>query len=135
MSSPKAAARPVTFVENPVIKNRRDHYIDVSVSVARVVESWRVSLFSYEWLLPDGRIKALGELPEAEQPKRREVERLIGAGEALQKPILGIGLMENVEIGSGRATFMTLAALGFDRIPVHIPLSNSDEFEDFLVSE
>lgn len=122
----------IQFVDNPAIRERRDHYIDVTVDVSRILKSWQSSLYSFEWMLPDGRIKTRDELPENEQPKRAEVEEKIRRNRPLEKPILGIGLLENVEIGSGRATFLTLAATGLQTIPVHIPKSNQDEFVPFL---
>jgi hypothetical protein len=120
------------FVDNPVVKSRRDHYVDIEVNVEKILTSWRISLFSFEWLKPGGGgIRETAELPENEQPKRREVERKLQAGEALEKPVLGIGLMDNVEIGVGRAVFLTLAAQGIKTIPVHIPKSNETEFKPF----
>ena len=122
----------IQFVDNPAIRERRDHYVDVTVDVARILKSWQSSLYSFEWMLADGRIKTREELPENEQPKRAEIEEKIRRNRPLEKPILGIGLLENVEIGSGRATFLTLAAAGLRAIPVHIPKSNEDEFTPFL---
>ncbi len=122
----------IQFVDNAAIRERRDQYLDVTVDVARILESWQASLYSFEWMLPDGRIKTRDELPENEQPKRDAVEEKIKRNRPLEKPILGIGLLENVEIGSGRATFLTLAATGLETIPVHIPKSNKDEFAPFL---
>ena len=122
------------FIDNPAIRERRDQYLDVTVDTAKILKSWQSSLYSYEWMLPDGRIKAHDELPENEQPKRAEAEEKISRGRPLEKPILGIGLLENVEIGSGRAMFLTLTAAGIKSIPVHIPKSNEQEFEPFLAS-
>jgi hypothetical protein len=126
-----ASATLPKFVDNPVVKSRRDNYIDIDVNVEKVLKSWRISLFSFEWLGPEGRIKSADELPEAEKPKRAEVERRLKAGEALEKPILGIGMLDNIEIGSGRAVFLTLAAQGAKTVPVHIPRSNEGEFKPF----
>ena len=121
------------FIDNPVIHGREDRYAAVTVDVARIMKSWRLSLFSYEWVLPDGRIRDLTELPEAEKPKRQEVEPMLDRGQPIERPVLGIGLMDNVEIGSGRAIFLTLAARGAATIPVHIPKSSLKEFAPFLV--
>jgi hypothetical protein len=129
---PTKALPHVTFVDNPVTTSRKGNYMEINVKTKAVIESWRISLFSYEWITPEGRIKTMDELSATEQPKRKAVEDKIRRGEALEKPILGIGLMENVEIGSGRATLLTLAAQGIETIPVHIPVSNEDEFEDFI---
>lgn len=128
-----ATATPPDFIDNPVIKGREDRYVTITINVGAVLESWRLSLFSYEWVGADGRIKDIAELPAAEQPKRRDVEASLSAGKILEKPILGIGLLDNVEIGSGRATFLTLAAHGCAVLPVHIPKSNLKEFDPFKV--
>lgn len=126
-------APELTFVDNPLIAGRQDRYATITIDVTKVLESWRISLFSYEWVGADGRIKDLAELPPQEQPKRQDIESRLSAGAPLEKPVLGIGLMDNVEIGSGRATFLTLAAHGCKALPVHIPKSNTKEFDAFRV--
>ena len=123
----------VTFTDNPVIKGREGNYKTITVDIALIVKSWRESLFSFEWMLPDGRIKTTEELSEMEQPKRMAVEDKIRTHAPLEKPVLGIGLMDNVEIGTGRATLLTLAAHGIATMPVHVPASHADEFKPFMV--
>jgi len=120
------------FTDNPAALGRPGHYKEITVNIAKIMESWRASLYAFEWVLPDGRIKTLPELPETEQSKRRAVEEKLQNGQPLEKPVLGIGLLENVEIGSGRATLLTLAAHGIETMPVHVPLSSEDEFVLFL---
>jgi hypothetical protein len=120
------------FIDNPAIRGRETHYIEIEIDAARILQSWRESLFSFEWMRPDGRIKPASDLSAADQQRRAEVERKLAAGEALEKPVLGIGLLDNVEIGAGRAIFLTLAALGMDRLPVHIPKSHEADFASFL---
>lgn len=127
-------ANPMTplFIDNPAIEGREDRYTTIHIRVDAVLESWRSSLFSYEWLLPDGRIKSVGELSDNEQPKRKAVESALNKGEKIETPILGIGLLENIEIGSGRATFLTLADRGCKTMPVHVPTSCAKDFDPFL---
>jgi hypothetical protein len=124
----------LSFVENPVIKGREDHYRTITVSIDAIVKSWRESLFSFEWMLPDGRIKGIDELAEIEKPKRIAVEDRLRSHAPLEMPVLGIGLMDNVEIGTGRATLLTLAAHGIKTMPVHVPASHEDEFRPFAAS-
>ncbi len=123
-----------SFIDNSAIQSRADSYVTVTVDVGRVLQSWRESLFSYEWMRPDGQLKSGAELPEKEQPKRAAVEDSLRKKEPLEKPVLGIGMMDNIEIGVGRATFLTLAAMGINNIPVHIPKSHRDEFSSFLAA-
>lgn len=121
------------FKDNPVAAGRPGHYMEITVDTAKIMQSWRASLFSFEWLLPDGRIKTAGELSEAERPRREAVEDALRRNQPLDKPILGIGMMDNVEIGSGRAIFLTLVAHGAAALPVHIPRSNEADFKKFKV--
>ena len=122
----------LNFIDNPIATSRVDHYLSVTVSVDKVMKSWMGSLHAFEWILPDGRIKSRDELSEKEQPKRDQAEKLLENTDPIEKPILGIGLLENIEIGSGRALFLTLASRGLKEIPVHIPISNKEEFDSFL---
>lgn len=122
----------VKFIDNSAAQNDEGRYISVHVDTKRAVESWRDSIFSYEWITSAGEIKNINDLSEHEKPKRALIEEKINANQPIEKPILGIGLKDNVEIGSGRALFLTLTALGARVIPVHIPKSNESDFKDFL---
>ena len=126
------AAQDPVFIDNPAVKTREGHYVTLTVDVTNILKSWKESLFSYEWMLPDGTIKTQKELSETEGPKRAAVEQKLEKGETLERPVLGIGLLENVEIGAGRATFLTLAAHGAQHMSVHIPKSCEKEFAPFL---
>lgn len=119
------------FVDNKLIAANAGRYVTINVDVGRVFESWKKSLFSYEWLNTDGRIKTIEELTQEEGEKRRAVEEAVNNREDLEKPVLGIGIFENVEIGVGRATFLTLAAYGVNVIPVHVLKTCEPEFKDF----
>ncbi|MEM7679891.1 MAG: hypothetical protein AAF182_02685 [Pseudomonadota bacterium] len=123
----------ISFIDNNAAVARPDQFVEAKISVEKAIQSWRLSVFSFEWMNKDGSIKSAEELSPREQPKRLDVERRVEQGNPLPKPILGIGLEDNIEIGSERAVFLTLAALGADSIPVHIPASNQDDFQDFIV--
>ncbi len=124
--------KEVRFIDNPAIMGRESNYTSIPVSVSKVLDSWRASLFSFEWVTPELEVRAIEELPEQEQEKRRQIEDSLRHGEPLEKPILGIGMLDNVEIGSGRAVFLTLAANGVEEIQVHVPLIHKDDFRQFI---
>ena len=127
----KTSENSIKFVENAQLTGGNDRYLSVIVHTGVVLESWRHSLYSFEWLKPDGTIKSIDELPEHEKPKREAIEQKIKSGKAIERPVLGIGIMDNVEIGLGRAEFLTLAAHGVERIAVHILKSNESDFKLF----
>ncbi len=122
----------IKFIDNTRIAANLGNYEAIDVVVAPVIESWRESMFSFEWLDKQGDIRSLDDLPDKEKPKRERVEALLAAQESIEKPVLGIGLKDNVEIGMGRAEFLTLAAHKLEIIPVHVPKSNLEDFKPFV---
>ncbi len=120
------------FIDNRGLKGREDKYISVSVSSKKILESWKSSLFSFEWLTPDGKIRSLNELGELEKQKFEAITLLLKNGDAIEKPILGIGILDNVEIGSRRDIFLTLAVQGISSISVHILKTDEKDFEGYL---
>lgn len=109
-----------------------DKYVTLTVDARAVLDSWKGSLFSFEWLDAAGGILAPDDMPIREREKRLEVERSLTSGQILERPILGIGIMDNVEIGAGRAVFLTLAAMGHKTIPVCVPKSCVKDFKPFI---
>ena len=121
-----------SFIDNPAIKGREDKFLNHDVAIPLVIASWKESLFAHEWLKADGSLKALSELNDTNRQKRLDVEAAIKEGRPLIKPVLGLGLTDSVEIGSGKDVLLTLACLSQDVVSVHIPKSHADEFNLFL---
>lgn len=120
------------FIKNTATQSKPSSFIEISVNVERVLKSWRESVFSFEWLDENGEIKSPKDLSRREQPKRKAIEQKLVEGSPIEMPILGIGLQDHVEIGSGRDVFLTLAAHRHKVLPVHIPKSNEKDFQDYL---
>lgn len=128
------ATTAIEFTDNPHIADRKGNYLPVTVDSAKIINSWRGSLRAFEWITPEGKIKDMAALKPAEQEQRKEIEDLLNQGTPLAKPVLGIGLLENVEIGIGRATFLVAVAHGMKTVPVHIPKAHEKDFQPFLVT-
>lgn len=120
------------FRDNPALKGREDKFITCDVKVAAVLASWQESLFAHEWLTPEGDIKSPEAMTEKIRDKRETTEHIIHSTAMLDRPVLGIGIMDNIEIGAGKDLFLTLAACGASFIPVHIPKSHEQEFRMFI---
>jgi hypothetical protein len=123
---------PLNFTDNPAISGREEKFITVTVAIEPVLASWQSSLFSHEWLTPEGSIKKRESLTPALQEKYDQAAALIQRNAPLTKPVLGIGIMDNIEIGSSKDLFMVLATQGTQTIPVHIPKSHLDYFRVFI---
>lgn len=122
----------IAFIDNPAVRGQENRYKVVTVSCAAVLKSWKVSLFSFEWLYPDGTIRTLDDLPVREREKRQAIEDALRNGKPLERPILGMGLLDAVEIGSGRDVFLTLTAHNVKKIPVHISAATLKVFLPFI---
>jgi len=126
-------AEQIKYIENPSVKLRNQPYLTIEIDVSKALKSWKSSLYSFEWLDKTGAIKPASDLKEADQERRALVERQITQGQELEMPILGIGMLDNVEIGTGKAVFLTVAAMGQTKMPVHIMAVHEKEFEAFIV--
>ena len=126
------AVTSLQFTDHASLKGREDRYLVVRVDTNAILKSWRQSLFSFEWLTPEGALRDLDDLPLHERDKRLKVEKYLAQGDSLERPVLGIGILDNVEIGAGRDVFLTLAAKGAREIEVHIPRSSQNDFKSFL---
>lgn len=129
MSQPPS---PERFQDNPALKGREEKFVTLDIKVAPVLASWQESIFAHEWLTPDGKIKKASEMADKVQARRAEIEKLIAGPAPLDRPVLGIGILDNIEIGSGKDLFLSLAALGMATIPVHIPKSHEQDFRMFI---
>ncbi|NQZ13471.1 MAG: hypothetical protein HRT94_01435 [Alphaproteobacteria bacterium] len=126
-------SRPVIeFIDNNLAAKKDGAYRIEEVQVGKVLESWKFSLFSFEWLTPDGEIRDVDSLPELEQEKYQNIMLKLSRQAPLERPVLGIGMMDNIEIGSRRDVFLTLAKQGYNKIPVHVPVSLLKEFTPYL---
>lgn len=123
---------PERFRDNPALKGREDKFITCDVKVAAVLASWQESLFAHEWLTPEGTIKSPQEMTEKIREKRETTEHIIYSTAMLDRPVLGVGIMDNIEIGAGKDVFLTLAGCGASFVPVHIPKSHEQEFRMFI---
>lgn len=122
----------LTFIDNKIITNKEGAYRTEIANVGKILESWKFSLFSFEWLTTEGNIRDLLELPKLEQEKYQEIMLKLSRDDPLERPVLGIGVMDNIEIGSRRDVFLTLAKQGYNKLPVHIPIANLKEFTPYL---
>ncbi len=120
------------YKDNRLIKGKESTYKTVDVQIKHIIESWKISLFSFEWLTPEGKIRSFDELPEGEQEKYQAVMDDIQNNHTLERPILGIGIMDNIEIGSRRDVLLTVASQEQKSISVHIPVRHEEEFMPYL---
>ncbi|MGH1399526.1 MAG: hypothetical protein ACRBCT_09965 [Alphaproteobacteria bacterium] len=128
----------ITFTQSKTVQAKPDFYMPVTLDIGKTLKSWQLSIFSHEWLeeTNEGKaqIKPTTALKKTDQAKRSAIESALQNGAPLESPVLGIGIQDNVEIGSGKAILCTLAANGIKTIPAYIPKSNEEDFKPFLAA-
>lgn len=119
------------FADNPSVRTQASAYTELLVDAAKVLQSWRVSLLAHELIGKDGTVKADDDLNETRLEKRELIRARLASGEVLEKPILGIGIFDNIEIGAGSDMLATLVLEGYTILPVHVRTSQLNDFEAF----
>ncbi len=120
------------LIDNRAATQNTTKYVTICINMDAVVESWRGSLFSFEWLTPRGEVMASDKMRDVEREKFQSVQFSYKESLPLERPILGIGVMDNIEIGSRRDVLLTLYSLGVKTLDVHVPKSNIEDFKDFV---
>ena len=120
------------YVEHPIVSKDRNTYEDVVVDVSKAIESYRLSIMSFEVLDRSGSIKSDEDVDVAEQAVREGIREKIKNSQTLEKPIIGLGLHDNFEIGVGRSVFITLAYEGETEIPAHVRKTQAEHLKKFI---
>ncbi len=119
------------MTDNPIAAKESASYVVFSVNTKRALKSYQLSILAHEVMHSDGRLKGIEDLSERQAALRNNVLEQIEKGESLPRPVVGIGINDNFELGAGRDVFMTLATLGHSTIEVHMRKSQLSELEDF----
>lgn len=128
----KTMTNSITLIDNPTLKDRADKFATLEVNLNKIVKDWKKSIYSFEWLLPDGTVRPPEKLTTEYRHQYNNIEQIYQLSGALERPILGLGMMDNVEIGSRKEVLLTLARLGVTSLEVHIPKSCLNDFEKFM---
>jgi len=121
------------FADSPVVAAAPERYAEIMIDAAKVLQDWRQSLLAHELIDKNGFVKGDDDITETRLEKRERIRLRLEAGQALEKPILGIGMFDNVEIGSGSDILTTLVMEGVTVLPVHVRTSQLAEFCAFKV--
>ena len=120
------------LIDNPTLKDRADKFTTLEVNLTKIVQDWKKSIYSFEWLLPDGAVRPPEKLTTEYRHQYNNIEQVYLLKGALERPILGLGMMDNVEIGSRKEVLLTLTHLGVSTLEVHVPKSCLKDFEKFV---
>jgi hypothetical protein len=120
------------FHDHEVVRQAPNDYVEMSLAPDKIMVAWSTSLYSYELLNKDGSIKRTDEMVDETLQRYVDAEEKLKRGEAVPKPIIGIGIMEGIEIGIGRELVAAAKALGVHEMPVHVRKAQADEIKSYF---
>jgi len=115
------------YIDHVVVSRSPDDYVSIEVEIADVFDAWKSSVFSHELLDRTGTIKNEDHLVGDVLKKYVSAKEALARGEALEKPILGVGIYDGVEIGIGREIMVAAYQSGQKSIPVCVRKNQKDE--------
>jgi len=133
MKTARLPHKASVFADHPVVSGNPAQYAEITVDIRKVLKDWQLSLLSHELIDKDGTIKPDQSLTDSRLARRLEVREAWRRGETLEKPILGIGIFDSIEIGVGSDILVTLAMEGVTALPVHVRAAQIKEFKAFIV--
>jgi len=121
------------FCNHIVVDKCPDDYIEFVTSPHAIFKAWKLSFFAHELLKSDGSVKVEPELSGDALQKYITASENIKRGDAIEKPVLGIGLFDGIEIGIGREIIAAAYHAQITEIPVCVRKTQIDEIKSFLV--
>lgn len=122
----------VEFYNHEVVQNAPSDYVEGCYTPGQILKAWQTSLFAHELLAKDGTLKAQKDMHESTLEKFINASDAIKRSEALPKPIIGVGIMDNIEIGIGREIIAASLALGIESIPVNMRVAQAEDIVKML---
>ena len=109
-----------------------DKYVAMQLDLQKTIESWAMSIVAHEWL-KSGIFKPHTDLQDHLQEEWATMLESVKNTKTFVRPILGIGVLDNVEVGTNRAVLSVADHLDLASIEVMVPKPMADLFEEFQV--
>lgn len=120
------------FYNHEVVQQSPDDYVEMTLSPRVILDAWSLSMFAHELLNKDGSVKAEDGMGEETLSKYLDALEALKRGEDVAKPVIGIGIMDGVEIGIGREIIAACATLSINEMPFHVRKAQADEVKNAL---
>lgn len=109
-------------------ENQQD-YVVLTLPLDGLIESWRASIVAHEWLY-QGQCRAKDDLKTDDLKQEwQNICDQFESGADIERPLLGIGMLDNIEVGTNRAVVSVAHHLGLSSIEVLAPKSMADTID------
>lgn len=126
------STQSIEFYDHEVVQNAPNDYIEIALSPVEILDAWTLSMFAHELLNKDGSVKSKKDMNPSTMQKYIDMHSLIKRGEPIPKPVIGIGIMDNLEIGIGREIIAAAMQNNISQIIVNIRKAQVTEIKKLL---
>ena len=105
-----------------MVSAKPDKFVTHEIDVQKLIGAWRHSIVSFEWLM-DGQPKPEDALNDTVKERVVETKKALKDNVVQEQPMLGIGIFDGIEIGTGRALVYVLAQQGVASVKCSLPAS------------
>ena len=121
----------ITWKNNITVASDPGKYVEADVKLMPLLAAWRNSIVASEWIM-NGHPKQPDQLHDIPKEQYARVLSDLETGRPLDKPLLGLGLFDNLEVVTGRAVVYAALTNGFDSLPVQMPAADQKKLEKLL---
>ena len=122
------------FYDHEIVQRAPSDYIEIKLKPDAVLKAWSLSMFAHEILNQNGDVKKETEMSAITLDKYLNAIESFKKNEGNIKPIIGIGIMDNIEIGVGREIVAAAKIILLDKIPIHVRKAQEKEIRELLLS-
>lgn len=120
------------FYNHEIINKDPDKYCEILLPPESILSAWSHSLNCYDYLDKAGHIKAEETMDSQSLKKFLSAFDCFKRGEPTAKPVIGIGIMDTVEIGIGAEIIVAATAFKYPLLPVHVRKAQESDLRKIL---
>lgn len=120
------------FFDHEIVQKSPDDYVELVINPVDLLNAWSLSMFAHELLNKDGTVKSQSDLSDQTLEKYVTAVEMIKRAEPLSKPVIGIGIMDGIEIGIGREIIAACAAMKTPSIPFNVRKAQASDVKKLL---
>lgn len=117
------------FQNHAIVAQSPQDYDKKTLSPRKILNLWSSSMFAHELLNKDKTIKTVADMTSETKNKFEHAMTHIQSNTPIDIPIIGIGMLDGIEIGVGREIIAACQTLGIETMPVYVRKSQHDEIK------
>lgn len=130
MTSVQPKTQNFKWVSCQSAQDNPNKYEILTLDLTKMIDSWAMSIVAHEWLT-NGSFRPVSDLKKHLQEEWGVALSKIEETQTIERPILGLGILDNIEVGTNRAILSIADHLNLNTIEVLVPKNMTSMFDTF----